>query len=72
MSCGHPRQRSAAVVPFVLLYALRVSITICDRYNIVAANQTCRETALSPLETDDNGNAMFQSYLSKLFKNETG
>ena len=23
-------------------------------------------------QTDDNGNAMFQSYLSKLFKKETG
>ena len=23
-------------------------------------------------KTDDNGNAMFQSYLSKLFKKETG
>ena len=24
------------------------------------------------MKTDDNGNAMFQSYLSKLFKKETG
>ena len=42
--------------------------------NINTKRQVLRypRCARFPIKTGDNGNAMFQSYLSKLFQKETG
>ena len=37
-----------------------------------AGEKTKKKKKIEVKMTDDNGNAMFQSYLSKLFKKETG
>ena len=59
----HPRSSKSTSVAAVILiqYVPGSSFVLCDIYHTNA-----RRTA------DDIGNAMFQSYLSKLFKKETG
>ena len=58
-----------------MILRVRVGIRITGRVTktgIALKIQNDITTCYSGTDTDDNGNAMFQSYLSKLFKKETG
>ena len=73
------RTAAAAVVAYVC--STWCVTTCCPRNNVKISRLVLRPENGKFLKfsafkifrkTDDNGNAMFQSYLSKLFKQETG